>query len=303
MDKPPSLYISALGAFISNSFSTILQAPFFRCGAILQTQGVISKIHTPYKGIIHCMRSLIKNEGFISLWRGNFPAILRFIPARTVEWTLHDILKNTIQYLNFGPRPVQLIAKNFVAAGLSGGLVSIFSYPFDLIRVRLATDMGKDLKKRKFSGLSSCIEQLYMKSGILGLYRGFGVALFGIVLYRSTYFGFYNSLSPSIVVRGIPDESVMFKKFVIAQFATIFATFCTYPFDTVKKRLMMQSDPGEITYTGTLDCIKKMIKTEGIRSLYRGCLFRYTVGIGTPIALVIYENVKTKLENDLKDNI
>ena len=43
-----------------------------------------------------------------------------------------------------------------------------------------------------------------------------------------------------------------------------------YPFDTVKVRLQSQPDRPPYHYTGPIDCFKKSLGAEGVRSLYRG---------------------------------
>ena len=42
-----------------------------------------------------------------------------------------------------------------------------------------------------------------------------------------------------------------------------------YPFDTVRRRLMMMSGEGEKMYTGTVDCWKKIVKQEGGKALFK----------------------------------
>ena len=42
-----------------------------------------------------------------------------------------------------------------------------------------------------------------------------------------------------------------------------------YPFDTVRRRLMMMSGEGEKMYSGTVDCWKKIVKQEGGKALFK----------------------------------
>ena len=50
--------------------------------------------------------------------------------------------------------------------------------------------------------------------------------------------------------------------FAFAQVVTIGAGIISYPLDTIRRRLMMQSGRkgADIQYTGTADCIKKIIR-------------------------------------------
>lgn len=58
---------------------------------------------------------------------------------------------------------------------------------------RLAADVGKAGGEREFSGLGNCLTKIFKSDGIGGLYRGFGVSVQGIIIYRAAYFGFYDT--------------------------------------------------------------------------------------------------------------
>ena len=44
----------------------------------------------------------------------------------------------------------------------------------------------------------------------------------------------------------------------------------SYPFDTVRRRLMMMSGEGEKMYSGTIDCWKKIMRDEGMKGMFKG---------------------------------
>lgn len=68
----------------------------------------------------------------------------------------------------------------------------IVVYPLDFARTRLGVDVGKGGEK-SFNGIFDVAGKIYKKDGILGLYRGFGISVVGIFIYRSLYFGCYDS--------------------------------------------------------------------------------------------------------------
>lgn len=57
----------------------------------------------------------------------------------------------------------------------------------------LAADVGKGPAERQFSGLVDCLGKVFKSDGLVGLYRGFGVSVQGIIIYRAAYFGFYDT--------------------------------------------------------------------------------------------------------------
>jgi hypothetical protein len=60
----------------------------------------------------------------------------------------------------------------------------------------------------------------------------------GIIVYRGAYFGFYDTAKGVL----FEDEKTanIFAKWAVAQTVTAAAGICSYPFDTVRRRLMMQ---------------------------------------------------------------
>lgn len=57
----------------------------------------------------------------------------------------------------------------------------------------MAADVGKAGAEREFSGLGNCLTKIFKADGLGGLYKGFGVSVQGIIIYRAAYFGFYDT--------------------------------------------------------------------------------------------------------------
>ena len=79
-------------------------------------------------------------------------------------------------------------------------------------------------------------------------------------------------------------------KYIVAQTVTAAAGVASYPLDTVRRRLMMQSGRGEILYNGTLDCFAKIYKNEGgAKPFFKGALSNVFRGVGGALVLVLYD--------------
>jgi solute carrier family 25 (adenine nucleotide translocator) protein 4/5/6/31 len=131
-------------------------------------------------------------------------------------------------------------------------------------------------------------------SGPRGLYNGFGVSVIGIIPYRGVYFGMYDSLSGLNPLRDHPGALALGVKFAIAQTTAITAGYVSYPFDTVRRRLQMQSEKpkAEWLYNGTLDCLRKIVKEEGATALFKGAGANVIRTLGSALVLVLYDEVK-----------
>ena len=166
-------------------------------------------------------------------------------------------------------------------------------YPLDFARTRLAADVGKGTE-REFTGLIDCIGKTFKAGGGNALYQGFGVSVQGIVVYRGAYFGLYDTATD--VIGG--KEANFFLRWGTAQVVTTLAGIISYPFDTVRRRMMMQSGGKKKLYSGTMDCWKKIAAEEGTGAFFKGAGANILRGTGGALVLIGYDEVK-KVLNDV----
>ena len=87
------------------------------------------------------------------------------------------------------------------------------------------------------------------------------------------------------------DKPSFATKFAIAQTVAAVSVSVAYPFDTVRRRLMMMSGEGEKMYKGTLDCWKKIAKNEGVKAYYKGNFTNVVRSVGCALVLVLYDEI------------
>lgn len=82
-------------------------------------------------------------------------------------------------------------------------------------------------------------------------------------------------------------------KWLYAQVVTVSAGIISYPLDTVRRRLMMQSGRPveEMTYKGTFDCFKVIARDEGVGAFFKGALSNIIRGTGGALVLVFYDSL------------
>lgn len=78
------------------------------------------------------------------------------------------------------------------------------------------------------------------------------------------------------------------------QTVTTVSGIISYPFDTVRRRMMMQSgrSKDEIMYKNTLDCWRKIYSNEGPGAFFKGAFSNVLRGMGAALVLVFYDEVK-----------
>jgi len=277
----------ALGGF-SAAISKTAVAPIERVKLLLQTQDANAQIKgdKKYKGIKDVFIRVPKEEGVSAFWRGNLANVIRYFPTQALNFAFKDTYKKV--FCPFNPKTDfwKFFMGNLASGGAAGATSLSVVYPLDFARTRLAADVGKTAADRQFNGLVDCLSKVYKSDGLKGLYQGFGVSVLGIIAYRACYFGGYDTLKRVLFPDG--KGHILFK-FAIAQVVTGVSGLASYPLDTVRRRLMMQSGRKDVMYTGTMDCFRKIYQNEGGRAFFKGALSNILRGMGASLVLVLYD--------------
>lgn len=287
-----------LAGGIAAAISKTAVAPIERVKLLLQVQHVSKQISADkqYKGIIDCFVRIPKEQGILSFWRGNLANVIRYFPTQALNFAFKDKYKQI--FLGGVDKRTQFwryFMGNLASGGAAGATSLCFVYPLDFARTRLAADVGKGPGQREFTGLVNCIGKIFKHDGIFGLYRGFSVSVQGIIIYRAAYFGFYDTTKG--MLKTDPKHTPIVVSWMIAQTVTVISGIISYPFDTVRRRMMMQSGraKADMLYKNTLDCWVKIGKTEGAAAFFKGALSNIIRGTGGAFVLVLYDEIRNFL--------
>ncbi|KAK3921312.1 ADP,ATP carrier protein 1 [Frankliniella fusca] len=289
-----SFFKDFMAGGISAAVSKTAVAPIERVKLLLQVQAASTQIAADkqYKGIVDCFVRIPKEQGVLSFWRGNLANVIRYFPTQALNFAFKDIYKQI--FLGGVDKNTQFwryFAGNLASGGAAGASSLCIVYPLDFARTRLAADIGKGPADRQFSGLGDCLKKTFKSDGLTGMYRGFGVSVQGIIIYRAAYFGFFDTAKGMLPN---PKTTPFLVSWAIAQTVTTVAGIASYPFDTVRRRMMMQAGrkKADIMYTGTLDCWAKIAKNEGTGAFFKGAFSNVLRGTGGALVLVFYDEIK-----------
>jgi solute carrier family 25 (adenine nucleotide translocator) protein 4/5/6/31 len=274
MGKDANILVDFLAGGISGAVSKTITAPIERVKLIIQTQDANPKIvsgEVPrYTGIGNCFVRVRSEQGIGAFWRGNATNCIRYFPTQAFNLAFKDSIKAT--FPKYSPKTEfwPFFGVNLLSGGLAGAGSLCFVYPLDYARTRLASDVGSG--KKAFNGLADCLSKTAKgPKGVLSLYNGFGISVAGIIPYRGVQFGLNDTgkgLNPW-------DKELTFigiaSKWAVAQFSVIMSGFVTYPFDTVRRRLQMESEKKleDRMYKGAGHCFQKVMADEGTKALLR----------------------------------
>ncbi|KAK1285832.1 ADP,ATP carrier protein ER-ANT1 [Acorus calamus] len=247
-------------------------APIERVKLLLQNQGEMVKsgvLRRPYKGVCDCFTRVLREEGVLSLWRGNQANVIRYFPTQAFNFAFKGYFQRLFGRSKDKDGYIKWFVGNVASGSAAGAISSLFLYHLDFARTRLGTDAMecKFSSKRQFTGLLDVYRKTLSSDGFVGLYRGFGVSIMGITLYRGLYFGIYDTMKPVVLVG--PLEGNFIASFLLGWSVTTFSGICAYPFDTLRRRMMMTS--GQLVkYQGTIHACTQIVRMEGFPVLFRG---------------------------------
>ncbi|KAG4978791.1 hypothetical protein AAZX31_13G321800 [Glycine max] len=270
---------------VSAAVSKTAAAPIERIKLLIQNQDEMIKagrLSEPYKGIGDCFGRTTKDEGLVSLWRGNTANVIRYFPTQALNFAFKDYFKKLFNFKKDRDGYWKWFAGNMASGAAAGALSSVFVYSLDYARTRLANDAkaGKTGGERQFNGLVDVYRKTLRSDGVAGLYRGFNVSCVGIIVYRGLYFGMYDSLKPVLLVGTLQDSFLA--SFALGWMVTIGASIASYPLDTVRRRMMMTSGEA-VKYKSSFDAFSQIVKNEGSKSLFKGAganILRAVAGAG-----------------------
>jgi solute carrier family 25 (adenine nucleotide translocator) protein 4/5/6/31 len=285
--------------FIGGSIGAVAKtamAPVERVKLLLQTMDsnpdVISGKVQPYKGIGDCFSRVHAEQGLAAFWRGNLVNCLRYAPQQGSALAFNDFINDNLFpkydsktdfWKSFGAK--------LTAGGLAGGIANTICYPFDFARTRLASDVKKG--KGQFNGIM--VMTTVKLQGLTGLYTGWSVTVAGAFVYRAGQLGCFKQIqdmNPYKKDKGTLGAASAFVAVTMAR--TVVMPF-NYPFDTIRRRMMLQSEKpiAERLYKGSVHCFSSILKKEGLKGMYKGMVPELFRGVGGSLVIVAYDRIKT----------
>ncbi|KAI7873239.1 mitochondrial carrier domain-containing protein [Mucor mucedo] len=153
-------------------------------------------------------------------------------------------------------------------AGICTGITQAVTLvtPLEMIKVRQQTEMVQNQTQRKYHGLLNTASIIVRQEG--GLMATVARQSWGLLVKFSAYVEMKAMFERA---SGNPDAPLKpWQHMVSGGMANVLVGVLNSPPDVVKTRMQ---DAGR-SYTGTLDCVKSMIKTEGLSSFFRGSWLR-----------------------------
>ena len=287
---------TALAAAVTSSIiSKTIVAPLSRVSILLQSNYELirqGRMQQPYRGAMDCFARIKDQEGILSYWRGNSIHMPMGFISTTLQFATKDKYATMLRkYSNPKDKPIKTLIMNIMAGSFAGATSLLTLYPFQHGFVKRAADVlsPETGMTRQYKGITDIWKNIVRVDGVRGLYKGLGLALAGVIVYRGLYFGLYDSLKGFVRTR-----DSMLLAFGLGWAVTLTAGAASYPISLVQKRLMITTGLG-VKYNSAWHTTKEIAKKEGFRGFYRGYVFSVVQAIGGAGILAAYDVISAAL--------
>lgn len=223
--------------------------------------------------------------------------LIRYFPTQALNFGFKELFSKWINFDMKIKGENMYIVGQFIAGGFAGCASKIIIYPLDFARTRLGVDVGK----RQFNGIIDCLRKTHASDGFRGIYRGLTVGLVGIFTYRSMYFGMFDwakltFFPPSLTSDAMKEFSFsdLIIKYMLAQTIVVISETISYPTDTLKRVMMLQSakSADQKIFSNSFEIAAHLYRTGGVKNFFAGNKSNIYRSFGSSLCLVLYDEIK-----------
>ena len=120
-----------------------------------------------YRNVFHAFRSIVKDEGYINLYRGCSPTVARAMSMNLSMLFTFDIFKTKFEAM-YGPGKFTTFCATFVA----GMFVAVCTLPFDNMKTKLQKQTKTADGTYMYKNLRDCFMKTISREGATGLWTG-----------------------------------------------------------------------------------------------------------------------------------
>lgn len=275
-----------MAAGTAASVAEIFSIPMDTTKVRLQLQGENVKKGSlqplKYRGMLHTMTTITKEEGINSLFRGLNAGIQRQICFCGIRIGLYDSVRKF--YGDTGEGKPRVLVKILASITTASSAVLMFQ-PTEVVKIRMQAAGAKQI----YSGAFHAYSTIAKTEGMKGLWRGYTTNIFRLSVVNCTEIVVYDIIKSYVLYRQLMDDKVPLH-LMSAIGAGLVSCIVTSPIDVVKTRFV-NSKAG--SYKSPIHCAFHVLKENGPTAFYKGCVPSFLrFGSWAVVFFLSYEQIK-----------
>ncbi|KAF7728922.1 hypothetical protein EC973_005317 [Apophysomyces ossiformis] len=212
-------------------------------------------------------------EGVRGYFKGLGPNLIGVIPARSINFFTYGNGKKIYTELNDGKETAGV---HLISAATAGICTATATNPIWVVKTRLQLQGNG---QQQYRNSLDCILSILRGEGIRGLYKGMSASYLGVV-EGTLQWVIYEDLKKKWAVpkSNISQERTIGGKSLrdwtgnvgAAAISKFVAACVSYPHEVIRTRLRQPAENGVLKYTGLWQCLRVVLREEGIVALYGG---------------------------------
>ncbi|CUG84802.1 mitochondrial carrier protein, putative [Bodo saltans] len=280
------LQLAIHGAF---SFGRrVLLAPVTRVATLLTVEGELVRQgrivdegkdgqRPGFDGIIGCIKHIYIREGPYGYFRGVWTEAVASVPCTIIEEMSSSLVSSAVEAIlgerAAGMPQISLLLWSIAASAAVAQISSVVHDPTQTVVTCLLGDTipapvggnNGEPTSYKFSGARAATKAIYQRHGLKGFFRGVSLAAGASVAYRGSYY-----LLLHLFLSNLSREAQTAYGIWFARILAVVAGLVAQPIEVVRRRLMLTAGEDEPPYKGVVDCVRTIVRTEGVATLWSG---------------------------------
>lgn len=262
-------------------------------------------------GMFTAIRDINKADGIRGLFRGHSATLLRVFPYAGIKFLAYEQIRHFV----IPDRSYETSARRFVSGSLAGITSVFFTYPLEVIRVRMAFDTKHHAARSSLSRIcsqiynerppppqplagdgtmaaaSTVVHKVSPRSGLVNFYRGFSPTMLGMLPYAGMSFLTHDSVGdlfrhPSIskytLMRNDPRASTGRRAQLSAPaeltsgaIAGLVSQTASYPLEVIRRRMQVGGAVGDGHRLTIAETAKRIFVERGWKGFFVGLSIGY----------------------------
>ncbi len=280
-------------------------------------------------GVGTAMKDIYAQEGPRGLYRGHSATLLRIFPYAAIKFLAYEQIRSVIIHSPAQETP----GRRFLSGSMAGVTSVFFTYPLEMIRVRMAFETKRDAR----SSLSAICKRIYNeaprparvvsgpaaiavpvqavmavtpRAGLANFYRGFSATIMGMLPYAGMSFLTHDTAGDVLRLPGVskfttlpkpkdspPNKPVplnWWSELLAGGLAGAVSQTSAYPIEVIRRRMQVGATVGDGHRMRIGETAKLIFRERGIAGFFVGLTIGYAKIIPmVAVSFYVYERGKT----------